>query len=102
MKLTGYIVDETTRDTLAAALDSAQESRGRKYLHLGTAFIHSGSSAGKYFIGLSDKDLTQKMGGIMLKDYPEFQGIITSLGGLDARVELDSAYLIDPNSETEP
>lgn len=95
-------MDEPTRDTLAAALDSAQESRGRRCLHLGAAFIHSGSSAGNYFIGLADSDLTQKVAGIMLKDYPEFQNIIISLGGLDARVELDSAYLIDPNSETEP
>lgn len=102
MKLTGYIVDETTRDTLAAALDSAQESRGRKYLHLGAAYIHAGSSAGNYFIGLSDKDLTQKMAGTMLKDYPEFQDIIEWLGGLSARVQLDSANLIDPNAPTEP
>ena len=102
MKLTGYIVDETTRDALADALDAAQESRGRKYLHLGAAYIHTGASAGNYFIGLADSDLTQKVAGIMLKDYPEFQDIITSLGGLDARVELDSADLIDPNAETEP
>ena len=102
MKLTGYIVDETTRDTIAAALDAVQETRGRKYLHLGAAYIHAGASAGKYFIGLSDKDLTQKMAGTMLKDHPEFQQIITSLGGLDARVEIDSADLIDPNAETEP
>lgn len=102
MKLTGYIVDEATRDTLSAALDSAQESRGRKYLHLGAAFIHKGANAGKYFIGLADSDLTQKVAGIMLKDYTEFQDIIASLGGLDARVEIDSAGLIDPNAEIEP
>ena len=102
MKLTGYIVDETTRDALADALNAAQESRGRKYLHLGAALIHKGASAGNYFIGLTDSDLTQKVAGIMLQDYPEFQNIIETLGGLDARVEIDSADLIDPNAEIEP
>ena len=102
MTLTGYIVDEPTRDTLAAAIDAAQESRGRRCLHLGAAYIHAGASAGNYFIGLADSDLTQKVAGIMLKDYPEFQDIIKTLGGLSARVELDSAYLIDPNAEIEP
>lgn len=100
--MTGYIVTTDQRDAIAAALDAAQEFRGRKFLHLGAAYIHAGASAGNYFIGLSDKDLTQKMGGIMLKDYPEFQDIIEWLGGLSARVELDSADLIDPNAEIEP
>lgn len=100
--MTGYIVTTDQRDAIAAALDAAQESRGRKFLHLGAAFIHTGANSGKYFIEIADKDLTQKMGGIMLKDYPEFQDIIASLGGLDARVELDYADLIDPNAEIEP
>ena len=98
MKLTGYIVDEQTRDALADALDAAQESRGRKYLHLGASLIHSGADAGKYFIGLADKDLAQKLSGIPLADYPEFQQIIASLGGLHARVDIDPSIFIDPNA----
>lgn len=102
MKLTGYIVDEATRDTISAALDAAQEARGRKYLHLGAMQIYAGANKGKHFIGLADKDLTQKLGGIALVEYPEFQDIIASLGGLDARVEIDPTILIDPNAPTEP
>lgn len=97
MTLTGYIVDEPTRDTLAAVLDAAQESRGRKYLHLGAAYIHLGADEGNYFIGLTDKDLTQKMAGTMLKDYPEFQDIIEWLGGLEARVSIEPSDLINPD-----
>ena len=100
--MTGYIVTTDQRDAIAAALDAAQEARGRKYLHLGAMLIHTGEHAGGYFIGLADKDLTQKLGGIQLAQYPEFQDIIASLGGLDARVEIDSADLIDPNAEIEP
>ena len=102
MKLTGYIVDEQTRDALADALDAAQEARGRKFLHLGALVIYTGEHAGGYFIGLADKDLAQKLSGIPLADYPEFQQIIASLGGLHARVDIDPSILIDPNAPTEP
>ena len=100
--MTGYIVTTQKRNAIAAALDAAQESHGRKFLHLGAMRIYAGADAGKYFIGLSNKDLTQKLGGIQLAQYPEFQQIITSLGGLDARAEIDSSNLIDPNAPTEP
>lgn len=98
--MTGYIVTTDQRDAIAAALDAAQEERGRKYLHLGAMRIYSGANKGKHFIGLADKDLTQKLGGIALVEYPEFQDIIASLGGLDARVEIDPSILIAPNAPT--
>lgn len=96
--MTGYIVTTDQRDAIAAALDAAQEARGRKFLHLGAMLIYTGEHAGKHFIGLADKDLTQKLGGIQLADYPEFQQIIASLGGLHARVDIDPSIFIDPNA----
>ena len=100
--MTGFIVTTDQHDAIAAALDAAQESRGRKFLHLGAMLIHTGEHAGGYFIGLADKDLTQKLSGIQLTDYPEFQQIIASLGGLYARVDIDPSILIDPNAPTDP
>ena len=96
--MTGFIVTTDQRDAIAAALDAAQEARGRKFLHLGAILIRAGEHAGKHFIGLADKDLTQKLSGIPLAEYPEFQQIVEFLGGLDARVDIDPSILIDPNA----
>ena len=59
--------------------------------------IFSGPHAGAVFIPLDDISLDQRLMHVRMRDYPEFQQLVASLGGLDARVEIDAQDLIDPS-----
>lgn len=100
--IAGFIIDRATADTIAAGVEQAQTARGQSpYIAARAVPIHSGAHAGAMFLPLSDGALTTPLRrGLTMRDFPEFDQLLAMLGGLDARVEIDPADLIDPNAPT--
>lgn len=96
----------TTPETAQAVLDgirTAQESRGLAHFwSTGSYPIFTGEHAGKVFIPADDAILTTNLRlGQTPMDFPEAPQLIAALGGLDARIDLDPAAIIDPNAPVE-
>jgi hypothetical protein len=102
MTATGYITDQTTADAVSAAVEAACDARGvARFIAVRGMPIFSGPHAGAVFIPLDDISLDQRLMHDKMRDYPEFQQLVASLGGLDARVEIDAQDLIDPSNSEE-
>jgi len=98
MTATGYITDQATADAVSAAVEAACDARGvARFIAVQGMPIFSGPHAGAVFIPLDDISLDQRLMHDRMRDYPEFQQLVASLGGLDARVEIDAQDLIDPS-----
>jgi hypothetical protein len=92
----------TTPETAAEVLDAireAQTSRGSAhYWTTGSMPIHNGQHAGLTLVPASDEILdTPLRKGQTPRDFPEFDILVDSLGGLEARVDVDEENLVDPN-----
>lgn len=102
----GFVTTQEQATAANAAIAEAQTSRGMPVFWLaGSCLIHSGKNAGKHFVPCDNAILSTPLVGkppLTPRDFPEFQQIIDSLGGLDARVEIDPYILIDPNATTDP
>jgi hypothetical protein len=101
----GYVTTSETADAVLDAIASAFDARNLpRFWSPGKYLIYSGKHAGKYFIPAGDGILDAPLLGNPRQtpqDFPEFAGLIASLGGLDARVEIDAADIISPDIETE-
>lgn len=101
MTLTGYILTEQQADAVLAAIAQAFTSRDLPpYWTPGKYEIFSGEHAGAWFVPASDADLATPLQGNPVqtpRDFPEFAQIVAALGGLEARVELDAAAIVNPN-----
>ena len=91
----------TTPETAAEVLDAireAQLSRGHAHFWTtGSMPIYTGDHAGKTLIPASDEILdTPLRQGQTPRDFPEFNQLIETLGGLDNRVDVDRQDLVDP------
>lgn len=91
----------TTPETAAEVLDAirdAQLSRGHAHFWTtGSMPIYTGDYAGKTLIPASDEILdTPLRKGQTPRDFPEFNLLIGTLGGLDNRVDVDRQDLVDP------
>ena len=95
----GFITTPETATAVVAAIREAQLSRGTAYYWTtGSAPIYSGSYTGEAFIPASDALLdTPLRRGLTPRDFPEFDQLVTLLGGLEARVDLDPDVLINPD-----
>ena len=92
----------TTAETAAIVLDGireAQLSRGSAhYWTTGAMPIYAGTHSGQMFIPASDAILSTPLRvGVTPRDFPEFDQLVTLLGGLDARVDIDPDVLINPD-----
>ena len=92
----------TTAETAATVLDGireAQLSRGTAYYWTtGAMPIYSGDHAGQMFIPADDALLDTPLRlGLTPRDFPEFDQLVTLLGGLEARVDLPESDIIDPD-----
>lgn len=97
MTATGYITNQATAAAISAAVEAACDARGvARFITVQGMPIFSGPHAGEVFIPLDDTALDQRLMHEKMRDYPEFQQLVTSLGGLDARVEIDTQNIIDP------
>jgi hypothetical protein len=93
----GYITTQTQAEAINAAIAKAQTSRGFPVFWLaGSIPIQSGIHAGECFIPCDDSLLSTPLIGNPPQtpvDFPEFQTIIETLGGLEARIDLGAAAL---------
>jgi|APGre2960657404_1045060.scaffolds.fasta_scaffold03894_7 hypothetical protein len=96
----GFITTPETATAINDAIANAQTSRNLPvYWLIGQYPIFTGEHAGKAFMPLDDPILnTVLYQGIKPTDFPEFEQLVVSLGGLDARIDLDPSAIIDPNA----
>jgi hypothetical protein len=87
----GFIVSPEASAQITAAVTHAQTSRGlQPYLHIEGMPIQSGEYAGKHFIPFDDDSLeTHIYGNTRLGDHPEFSALVTMLGGMQSRIEVE-------------
>ena len=95
----GFITDQATADSIIAQIRQAQEVRNWPYYwSTGSYEIYSGIYVGNIFIPANDTILTTPLRSDRTpQDFPEYQQLIDLMGGLEARVDIDPADLIDPD-----
>lgn len=95
----GFITSIQTATAINDAVSNAQTSRGLPVYWLpGHYPIYTGGHAGQAFIPLDDTMLSTVLHkGMRPVDFPEFDQLVALLGGLSARVEIDSVCITDPN-----
>jgi hypothetical protein len=94
----GFITTPDTSAAVTQAIRDAQTSRNLPAFWLLVGMpIYSGKYAGMYFIPADDEILSTPLRGnpiLTPKDFPEFNTIIDSLGGLDARIDIPATDII--------
>jgi hypothetical protein len=97
----GFITDPETAEAILAGIEAAQVSRDLPYFWtVGKYPIFTGEHAGKVFLPADDQILSTNIRqGMTPMDFPECVEMLASLGGLEARVDLDPADIVDPNAE---
>ena len=98
----GFVVTPEQAQAAAEAVASVQIAHGSPVFWQPGAYpIISGEHAGKYFIPCDDAILSTPLTGNPVKtppDYAEFSAIIESMGGLNARIDIDPST-ITPSPE---
>jgi hypothetical protein len=94
----GFVTTLETSALVTQAISDAQTSRGLPifWLLVGV-LICSGNHAGMHFIPADDEILSTPLQGnpiLTPRDFPEFNTIINSLGGLDARIDIPAIDII--------
>ena len=93
----GFVVTPEQAQAAAEAVASVQIAHGLPVFWQPGAYpIYSGEHAGKYFIPCDDAILSTPLIGNppqTPQDYAEFTTIIESMGGLDARIDIDPAII---------
>mgnify|MGYP003631764735 CR=1 FL=1 len=97
--MVGFVTSTATAALVLDGIREAQLSRGTAYYWTtGAMPVYSGDHAGQMFIPASDALLaTPLRPGLTPRDFPEFNVLVTLLGGLDARVDLPASDIIDPD-----
>ena len=100
----GFVTNQATADAVLAGIEQAQRGRGLAFYWSPGAFpIHAGEHVGKWFIPASEEVLATPLRGnpiLTPRDFPEFDQLMTALGGLDSRISVEPADLIDPTTLT--
>lgn len=98
----GFITTPETAEAILAGIEAAQVSRGLPHFWtVGKYPIYTGEHAGKVFIPADDAILNTNLRlGQTPMDFPEAPQLIAALGGLEARIDIDPAAIIDPNAPT--
>ena len=99
----GFVTTPEIASTVLDSIKQVQINNGRPhYWTTGAEPIYSGDHAGQMFIPAGDNVLdTPLRNSLTPRDFPEFDQLVTLLGGLDARVEVDPESLINPDIPTE-
>lgn len=95
----GFVTTPETASIVTDGIREAQLSRGQHYYWTtGAELIYSGDNKGQVFIPAGDEVLSTPLrNGLTPRDFPEFDQLVTLLGGLDSRVEIDPDSLINPD-----
>lgn len=100
----GFVTNQATADAVLAGIEQAQRGRGLPHYWSPGAFqIHAGEHVAKYFIPASDEILSTPLRGkprLTPRDFPEFDQLISALGGMDARITIEAADITDPTTNT--
>jgi hypothetical protein len=101
--MTGFV---TTAETAAVVLASIRETFAAyghpPFWSPGAYPIYSGPHAGRTFIPAGDDTATTPLRLNPLQrpcDFPEYDQFIATLGGLDARIDIDPADIKPPSDE---
>lgn len=101
--ITGFITTAEVASQVNAGITQAFTSRGLpQFWALGSMPIFTGEHAGKVFLPADDLVLSTPLHGKPVKtpqDFPEFEQLVSVLGGLEARTEIDPEVLKDPNAQ---
>jgi hypothetical protein len=99
--ITGFITTQVQAQAVNDAVAQAQISRDLPVFWLpGKLQIFSGPHAGSWIVPADDALFDTPLRGtppMTPRDFPEFPALIESLGGMDARVEIDNADTVPPN-----
>ncbi len=100
----GFITTPEIAATVLDAIKQTQIDNGRPhYWTTGANPIYTGNNAGKMFIPAGDEVLDAPLrNGLTPRDFPKYEQLISLLGGLESRVEIDLDTLIDPDEEIDP
>jgi len=93
----GFVTTPETASEVLDAIRDAQLSRGHAHFWTtGSMRIYTGDYAGKTLIPASDEILdTPLRKGQTPRDFPEFNLLIETLGGLETRVDVDRQDLVN-------
>ena len=99
----GFVTTPETAAIVTDGIREAQLGRGQHYYWTtGAEPIYSGANKGQMFIPASDEVLSTPLrNDLTPRDFPEFDQLVTLLGGLDSRVEINPDSLINPDLPTE-
>jgi len=93
----GFVINAATATAVIDAIASAFDARSLpRFWSPGKYPIHSGPHAGLYFLPAGAGILAAPLTGSPIQtpqDFPEFGELIASLGGLEARVEIDADHI---------
>ncbi len=93
----GFVLAPAQATAILSAIEFAQTSRGLPvYWTPGGFTIFHGPFAGSVFIPFDDNmRSTNLRGGLTPMDFPETVSLLTSLGGLEARINLETSAIIE-------
>jgi hypothetical protein len=98
----GFVTNAALADQILAAIEKEQLDHGLPfYWTVGSYPILSGPHAGKMFLPADDALLATHLRGpkedkITPASSPKFAALIKSLGGLEARIDLDARDIAGP------
>ncbi len=96
----GFILTQEQAQAVNDAVAQAQITRGLPVFWLpGKLQIFSGPHAGMWIVPADDQLFDTPLMGTppqTPRDFPEFSALITSLGGMESRVEIDNADTVPP------
>ena len=95
----GFVTSTATAAIVIDGIREAQLSRGTAYYWTtGAMPIYAGTHSGQTYIPADDAILdTPLRQGLTPRDFPEFDILVETLGGLEARVDLPESDIIDPD-----
>jgi len=97
----GFITTTEIASLVLSGIEQAMTSRGlANYWSVGSYPIYSGIYEGSVFIPADEDILTTPLHGNPVMrpvDFPEFEELVSLLGGLDARVEIDPKSIVFMN-----
>jgi len=96
----GFVTTQKQSEFVNDSIAKAQTDRGMPIFWLPGVFpIYSGPHIGKSFVPCDDEILSVPLIGNPPKtpqDFPDFNSIIETMGGLNARVDIPASQIISP------
>tara|TARA_R110002110_G_scaffold391273_1_gene604565 strand:+ start:866 stop:1171 length:306 start_codon:yes stop_codon:yes gene_type:complete len=97
----GFVTTPETAPAVMSAVAAVfTERNSAAYWSPGAFLIHTGTHSGQMFIPFADETMDYPLRvDVTPRDFEETGQIIDLLGGLDARVDVDPAAIVDPAAD---